>query len=377
MTPDREGRGARARRSGSARSVVRVNGAGTHWFEDDLAAARELPLEALVLPKATPEAVAALGAEGPPVIAIVETAQGLRLAYETASSPGSPRSCSVRPTSAPSSAGAAAGRPGGPLRPLEGRRRLGAAGIRGPFDIVHLDTRDGAGLEAAARFARSLGFRGKACIHPAQVDDRQPRVPPRRRLRRVGAACARGGRARRAEGRGAVALDGEMIDAPVVERARQDPVRRERRHAWPLSTRARRRSGEGRFYEDFDVGDVFRSRFGRTVTEYDNILFTGLTHNTNSIHFDAVARRADAVRADPRQQHLHARADHRHDRPDTSENAAANLSVDGHQAPEPRVRRRHALGGERDPRQARVEVEPERRHRLDALPRDQPARARS
>jgi itaconyl-CoA hydratase len=43
---------------------------------------------------------------------------------------------------------------------------------------------------------------------------------------------------------------------------------------------------EGRFYEDLDVGDVFRSRFGRTVTEYDNILFTGLTHNTNSIHFD-------------------------------------------------------------------------------------------
>jgi acyl dehydratase len=45
---------------------------------------------------------------------------------------------------------------------------------------------------------------------------------------------------------------------------------------------------EGRFYEDLDVGDVFRSRFGRTVSEYDNLLFTGLTHNTNSIHFDAV-----------------------------------------------------------------------------------------
>ena len=42
----------------------------------------------------------------------------------------------------------------------------------------------------------------------------------------------------------------------------------------------------GRFYEDLDVGDVFPSRFGRTVSEYDNILFTGLTHNTNSIHFD-------------------------------------------------------------------------------------------
>ena len=55
---------------------------------------------------------------------------------------------------------------------------------------------------------------------------------------------------------------------------------------------------------------MFRSRFGRTVTEYDNILFTGLTHNTNSIHFDAVHAGAHAVRPDPRQQRLHARADH-------------------------------------------------------------------
>ncbi|HEY7692588.1 MAG TPA: MaoC family dehydratase [Gaiellaceae bacterium] len=45
---------------------------------------------------------------------------------------------------------------------------------------------------------------------------------------------------------------------------------------------------EGRFYEDLDVGDVFRSRFGRTVTDGDNLLFSALTHNTNSIHFDAV-----------------------------------------------------------------------------------------
>ena len=67
--------------------VVRVNGADTEWFEDDLALVAELELDALVLPKATPDAVAALGQEGPPVIAIVETAQGLRLAYETAVSP--------------------------------------------------------------------------------------------------------------------------------------------------------------------------------------------------------------------------------------------------------------------------------------------------
>ena len=42
----------------------------------------------------------------------------------------------------------------------------------------------------------------------------------------------------------------------------------------------------GRFYEDFTVGDVFRSRLGRTVTEVDNIWFTCLTLNTNQIHFN-------------------------------------------------------------------------------------------
>ena len=44
---------------------------------------------------------------------------------------------------------------------------------------------------------------------------------------------------------------------------------------------------EGRFFEDFQEGDVYRSRFGRTVTESDNLLFTALTLNTNPLHFDA------------------------------------------------------------------------------------------
>ena len=42
----------------------------------------------------------------------------------------------------------------------------------------------------------------------------------------------------------------------------------------------------GRFYEDFEVGDVFRSRFGRTITETDNVWFTCLTMNTNQVHFN-------------------------------------------------------------------------------------------
>ncbi len=50
----------------------------------------------------------------------------------------------------------------------------------------------------------------------------------------------------------------------------------------PQATKAWR----GRFFEDFDVGDVFRSRLGRTVTETDNIWFSCLTLNTNQMHFN-------------------------------------------------------------------------------------------
>ena len=44
----------------------------------------------------------------------------------------------------------------------------------------------------------------------------------------------------------------------------------------------------GRFFEDFDVGDVFRSRLGRTITDADNVWFTCLTMNTNQVHFNDV-----------------------------------------------------------------------------------------
>jgi acyl dehydratase len=43
---------------------------------------------------------------------------------------------------------------------------------------------------------------------------------------------------------------------------------------------------KGRFYEDFDVGDIYPHPLGRTVTQTDNIWFTQLTQNTNPIHFD-------------------------------------------------------------------------------------------
>jgi itaconyl-CoA hydratase len=44
---------------------------------------------------------------------------------------------------------------------------------------------------------------------------------------------------------------------------------------------------QGRYYEDFVVGDVYRHPLGRTISEADNTWFTLLTMNTHPAHFDA------------------------------------------------------------------------------------------
>ena len=43
----------------------------------------------------------------------------------------------------------------------------------------------------------------------------------------------------------------------------------------------------GRYFEDFEIGDIYEHRPGKTITEYDNHLFTLMTLNTHPIHFDA------------------------------------------------------------------------------------------
>ncbi len=202
--------------------IVRINGTDTEFWEHDAAALAELPLDAIVLPKATPESVDALGSSGPPLIAIVETALGVRLAFETAS----------RPRVAALALGAADLGAELRLEPrvdgleiLFARSSLvvdsAAAGIRAPFDVVHLDTRDDEGLEAESLLARSVGMGGKMCIHPSQVGVVNRVFAPDERqvdwARRVVAAYEEGVK----DGRGAIALDGEMIDLPVVVRARR------------------------------------------------------------------------------------------------------------------------------------------------------------
>lgn len=47
-----------------------------------------------------------------------------------------------------------------------------------------------------------------------------------------------------------------------------------------------KRGWTGRFYEDFQVGDVYEHPLGRTVTTVDNLWFSLLTQNSAPIHFD-------------------------------------------------------------------------------------------
>jgi citrate lyase beta subunit len=152
--------------------LVRVNIADSPEFPADLETVAGLALDALVLPKATADAVTMLGPSGPPLVAVVETARGLNEAALIASFPrvealllgafdlSAELGLEPRPDA---------------LELLYARSKLvvdsAAAGIRRPFDRVYPVIDDPEGLQEDARFARSLGFGGKAC-----TDTRQPTI---------------------------------------------------------------------------------------------------------------------------------------------------------------------------------------------------------
>lgn len=203
--------------------LVRVNGVGTGWHDADVHAVAGAGLDGLVLPKATAAAVGAVASRYDGlIVAIVETPVGLREAHEIASH-GQVQVLLLGAVDLGLALGLEQRADGQEI--LHARSSLvvdcAAAGIRAPVDRVWLDVRDGEGLAADCAFARTLGFRGKALIHPDQVatthDAFAPSASELDRAREIVAAFDLAA----AEGRGVLALDGEMIDLPVVERARQ------------------------------------------------------------------------------------------------------------------------------------------------------------
>lgn len=90
-----------------------------------------------------------------------------------------------------------------------------------PLDGPFADFRDSDGLLASAHRAAALGFEGKMCIHPAQIapvnDVFSPRADEVLQARRIIAAM----QAAAAQGKGAVSLDGRMLDIVSIRQAEQ------------------------------------------------------------------------------------------------------------------------------------------------------------
>ncbi len=93
-----------------------------------------------------------------------------------------------------------------------------AAAKPGPIDGITRSLDDAELITADARRSRRLGFTGKLCIHPAQLDPVTTAFAPTPRevawAHEIVAAVG-------ADGVGAVAAEGQMVDKPVVDRARR------------------------------------------------------------------------------------------------------------------------------------------------------------
>jgi itaconyl-CoA hydratase len=109
---------------------------------------------------------------------------------------------------------------------------------------------------------------------------------------------------------------------------------RTRRAMTEIDERAPKR-WRGRFFEDFDVGDVFRSRLGRTISSVDNAWFTCLTMNTNQLHFNHAFAARTRFGKPLVNSCLTLALVTGLSVPDTSENAAANLSWTDVRLPNP------------------------------------------
>lgn len=197
---------------------VRVN-AGDPWARDDLAlCARHVAVQAVVMPKA--EAAASLQAAHEascrkPLIALIETALGFARRDEIA---GHPAVFRLAFGSIDFQLDLGIAGEGEALLMFRSALVLASrlAGLSAPLDGVTVGVSDEEAVMADATRARALGFGGKLCIHPNQVawvnQAFSPSLAELDWALRVVAACE-------ASAGAAVAVDGKMVDKPVLLRA--------------------------------------------------------------------------------------------------------------------------------------------------------------
>jgi citrate lyase subunit beta/citryl-CoA lyase len=97
-----------------------------------------------------------------------------------------------------------------------------AAGVDPPLDTPFMiDVKDVEALKTDARRARQLGFQGKLCIHPIQIEPCHAVFSPTAEEIEHAARVIQAFEDAEARGIGAIQLDGKFIDAPIVERSRR------------------------------------------------------------------------------------------------------------------------------------------------------------
>ena len=215
---------------GAREIVVRVNGIGTPWFEDDLAAVAAGGADAAMLPKVddpatVAHAAAALEAAGAPpemgIWCMLETPTGILDARPIARA--HPRMAALTLGTADLSKALHADLHAPDRLPLVTSMGLCVLAAReaglAVLDAPHFDLSDDAGFERACRQGRSFGFDGKSLLHPKTIAVANAAFGPSRteidRARRIAAAS----REAAAEGKGVTLVDGRLIEALHVEEA--------------------------------------------------------------------------------------------------------------------------------------------------------------
>lgn len=206
------------------RIAVRINAAGSSFFQEDLRLASTLALEGLGgVMLAKTEAVGqldrlryAVGAT--PILPLVESAVGFAALDTIARAQGVARLVFGH-LDFQLDLGMACSPEEPELDPVRFAFAMASrlAGLPGPVDGVTVDIRNAGRLEADVLRSGRFGFSGKLCIHPAQVQQVNMSLAPSQEqvdwARRVLAAS-------QAHGTAAFQFEGAMVDAPVLARAR-------------------------------------------------------------------------------------------------------------------------------------------------------------
>ncbi len=220
---------------GKCEIIIRINGLDTPYWQEDLEELIPLRPHAIMPPKVSSAAYirqldekitqveTSCGMEigTTKLIALLETAQGIENAYEIGCA--SPRMTALFLGAEDLTADLRCTRTkeGNEIAYARGRIVCAAraAGIE-VYDTPFTDVEDLEGLEKDARLAKGLGFTGKASISPRHVDCINGVFSPSQKEIQYALDVFAAIEQAKAMGKGAVALRGKMIDAPIVQRAK-------------------------------------------------------------------------------------------------------------------------------------------------------------